>query len=154
MSEQSDQIREQVSQILAHIYGMTFAARYIGKRKRPQDDGKDWECYEWECSFSKPNTKPILFPYYMGLAHATKPKYQSAEPKPIAPHAADVLQSLILDGEAVNESFLDWCANYGYSDDSIKALNTYNECCKTGEILRKFFPREALQALRDALQDY
>lgn len=46
-----------------------------------------------------------------------------------------------------------WETRAGMDSDSIKALNTYNECCKTGETLRKF-PREVLTALREALQNY
>lgn len=74
--------------------------------------------------------------------------------KPVAPHIADLAYSWLLDGEAIDESFNDWCANFGSDPDSIKALNTYRACCETGEKLRKMFTREQLQALRDALQDY
>lgn len=74
--------------------------------------------------------------------------------KPVAPHIADLAYSWVLDGEAINQSFIDWCGDFGSDPDSIKALDTYRACCETGEKLRKMFTREQLAALRDALQDY
>jgi hypothetical protein len=38
-----------------------------------------------------------------------------------APPLADILYSLLLDSEAADESFEDWCANFGYDSDSIAA---------------------------------
>lgn len=74
--------------------------------------------------------------------------------KPQPPHIAGVLHSLILDASARNESFPDWCANFGYDDDSIKALNTYKACCEEGNKLSRVVPRDALVKLSEVLQDY
>lgn len=74
--------------------------------------------------------------------------------KPKAPHAADILYGLITDASAVDSSFINWCADYGYDSDSIKALNTYNQCCETGQKIRVMFTRDQIAALREALQDY
>ena len=51
-----------------------------------------------------------------------------------------------MDSMACNENFDDWCNNFGYSSDSIKALNTYKECIELGRKLRKLgFSSEYLQ---------
>ena len=116
-------------------------------------DGKPWPCYAWRVSFSKSTTWQT-FDYYCGLSHATKPKHSYQTPKPIPPTAADVLHSLVLDATAVNENFSDWCANYGYSDDSIKALRIYQECIETARRLRTIFAPDTLKQIEELLQDY
>ena len=63
------------------------------------------------------------------------------------------LHSLTLDADADGMSFRDWCDNFGYSDDSLNALDIYRECCKTAEQLRKVFKPEALAAIRDAVRE-
>ena len=74
--------------------------------------------------------------------------------KPKKPKVADVLHSLILDASAADENFHDWCANYGYSDDSIKAMNTYKACLEVAQALRKHFSPDTLRTVRELLQDY
>ena len=51
-------------------------------------------------------------------------------PTEIQPERADVIDSLMLDSEAMDYSFSEWCDNCGYDSDSITALEIYNECCK------------------------
>jgi hypothetical protein len=53
------------------------------------------------------------------------------------PEAYDLLYCLQSDCQAADGSFADFCANFGYDDDSIKALNTYNACCEGAKKLRK-----------------
>lgn len=74
--------------------------------------------------------------------------------RPRKPKVADVLHSLIMDASAADENFHDWCANYGYSDDSIKAMNTYKACLETAQALRKHFSPDTLRTVRELLQDY
>jgi hypothetical protein len=54
-----------------------------------------------------------------------------------APKIEDILNSLFLDSDALEYSFEDWCDNYGYSNDSIKAEGIYKECIKTAHKLKK-----------------
>jgi len=77
-----------------------------------------------------------------------------ASRKPQKPKVADVLHSLIMDASAADENFHDWCANYGYSDDSIKAMNTYKACLEIAVALRKHFSPDTLRQVRELLQDY
>lgn len=47
----------------------------------------------------------------------------------IKPDARDVIRSLLLDASALDAgSFSDWCADYGFSDDSMSARKSYDEC--------------------------
>lgn len=94
------------------------------------------------------------FDYFTGLGLRHKPKTSWATPTPKKPKVADVLHSLIMDSSAADENFHDWCANYGYSDDSIKAMNTYKACLEIAVALRKHFSPDTLRQVRELLQDY
>lgn len=105
------------------------------------------------------------FDYFTGLGHRVRrytpagkiydsrtKKYYLEEV--VAPKIASVLYSLVSDARAEDENFNEWCGNYGYSNDSIKALNIYLACLETGESLRKVFSRETLEQIRELLQGY
>lgn len=70
------------------------------------------------------------------------------------PEIASLLHSLVLDSQAKHESFNDWCDNFGYNNDSLKALNTYQECCKIADQLYGFFPRDTVKKFESILEDY
>lgn len=72
----------------------------------------------------------------------------------VSPKLADVMYSLLSDSSAMDETFADWCGNFGYDDDSIKALETYQACVKIGQSLSKAFTPAELQELREIFQDY
>lgn len=74
--------------------------------------------------------------------------------RPSKPSKAEIMHCLIMDASAADENFTDWCDNYGYSDDSIKALNTYKACIETAHALRKYIGREDLAAIAELLKDY
>lgn len=102
--------------------------------------------------------------YKCGLGHSKKVNFHSnsdywsnKERKylvPVKPKNSDIMYSLLLDSDAGNYSFQDFCDNFGYSSDSIKALNIYQLCEKTSKNLRKVFTNEQLQQMQIALQDY
>jgi hypothetical protein len=58
-----------------------------------------------------------------------------------------------MDADAADYNFNDWCDNYGYSTDSIKAMNTYKQCLETAANLRSFFTKEQRDAIYMAVQD-
>lgn len=72
----------------------------------------------------------------------------------VCPTAASVLYSLVLDSEASGVSFSDWCESFGYDDDSISSLNTYQACCEIAKRMRKVFSLVHIENLRELLQDY
>lgn len=125
-----------------------FSVKAMGETMRD-----NWKCDAWRVTFSV-TRHSMATDYFTGTGHRSKPKTRFDTAKPVAPKAADVLYSLLLDSEACNESFNDWCDNFGYSNDSLKAINTYQQCCKIGEDMRKVFSPDQMATLRELLQDY
>ena len=74
--------------------------------------------------------------------------------KPVRPSAASVLHCLLSDATACEQSFRDWCSDYGYDEDSRKAEATYRACQEAGDKLRKIFTGQQVRELRELLQDY
>lgn len=72
----------------------------------------------------------------------------------VTPKLPDVLHSLLMDGAAIDQTFEDWCAELGYSDDSIKARDTFEQCERIGKSLARAFTRAELDELREAFQGY
>lgn len=161
-STTADVIRSNVDDLLRQ-FKVSFSVRYVGATKRD-----DWECDSWRFTFSK-GRAVYDGDYFTGLGHR-KDKLGRKNPypfsrsieaedwnkqflKPVAPLAADILYSLLLDAGAADESFDDWCDNYGEDNDSIKAFNVYRACCETAGHLRRIFNREELTALQEAVRD-
>jgi len=96
------------------------------------------------------------FDYFTGLGLRKKTKGSHewlATAKPVKPSIADALHSLFLDASAADENFHDWCDTYGYSDDSIKAMNTYKQCLEVGVALRKHFTPEQRACIQAIIQE-
>jgi hypothetical protein len=72
----------------------------------------------------------------------------------ILPTAASVLYSLLLDGLSAEQTFSDWCCDFGYDTDSRKALNSYMTCQDTLGKLRKVFTPAQIDELQVILEDY
>jgi hypothetical protein len=161
----SDQIRENINSILAQE-SVTFSAVLLGETVKDNN----WKCDEWRITL-KHDGKEFTTAYYTGT-RLRKPKrsvwpkpncnpnslmmeaWKRDSLKPVAPHVADVLHSLILDASTGNECFNDWCDNLGYDSDSMKAFKTYQACCDTAKLLRKVFNSHTIAALAEILQDY
>ena len=149
------------------------SATYAGQTKRD-----DWECDAWRFVFerqTRPNpAKPyasMTQDYYTGLGHRKSKKpmpdyiarlkpgilmrveWEKQNVKPVAPHVAGVIHSLLLDGGADDMSFNNWCEDFGCSADSIKAFNTYQECCACARQAREFFGHDLLAQLKTATED-
>lgn len=71
-----------------------------------------------------------IFEYYTGTG-------LRKDNKPVKPSLGDVLHSLSLDSEACSISFDEWCLNFDYDNDSIKARGIYDACQKNGDKLNK-----------------
>lgn len=102
---------------------------------------------EWKRNASKYNcklsfkNKSIVLDYYMGAAH-TK-----------APTKKDILYSLVMDD--VNDmNFDDFCMNFGYDNDSIKALRIFEACQKQTKEFYDVFNADEIEILRELLEDY
>ena len=86
-----------------------------------------------------------VFDYFTGIGHRKDDISQK-------PKLDDVLYALIGDASASEESFDDWCSNFGYDTDSRKALETYLQCQETATKLRK--AGVDIAAERERLADY
>ena len=139
-----------------------------------------WECDGWRVVLGKADNIES-FDYFTGTGHRVIFKLEQYEierkalascvnkrsimaeniranmadcVKPFAPFAAGVLSALINDGQASYQSFNEWCAEYGYDSDSMKAFRTYQACCETGEKIRRIFTRQQISELAELLADY
>lgn len=72
----------------------------------------------------------------------------------VSPTQASVLYCLLLDAQGAEQNFYDWCMDYGYDNDSRKAFETYESCCKTLGKIRKIFNTTQRQQLSELLEDY
>jgi hypothetical protein len=63
------------------------------------------------------------------------------------PKAVDVLSSMILDIEGYSDNFSEWCSDYGYSDDSIKARKTWEAIVEERDKFIKFFTPAEVEEL-------
>ncbi len=87
------------------------------------------------------------FDYFTGAGLVDK-----ATGKPNKLKLDDVLHSLVMDASACEQSFEDWCADFGSDSDSIRALETYRACQKNAAKLRKAGVN--IEAERERLADY
>ena len=91
--------------------------------------------------------KEYVTDFYMGSGLVDKRN------KPKKPTKKDVLYSMILDNVS-DMNFYDFCDNFGYNKDSIKALETYKACVKETEAYYDMFDSEEREVLRELLEDY
>ena len=141
-----------------------------------EDDVSEWKHDKWCITITRSGDKRTIeqFKYNTAFGHrylqpfaVTEVKRYKLKPGTKAystatsnsyyikqPQIAAVLYCLLSDADAGNESFSNWCENFGYNSDSITAFNTYQACEKTAKQLNNLFNREQLRTLRDLLQDY
>lgn len=95
---------------------------------------------------------------WIGDTRATAEKIllHAAKVQKLAPNLPDVVSSLLMDGGAYfdRQSFGDWCADFGYSDDSIKARDTYETCWRTGRAIADHIKPTEIETLREWASQY
>jgi hypothetical protein len=145
-----------------------FAALPVTITAMGPDKKDDWEFDAWRVTFSNKSGNWSTT-YKTGIGLRKYPKgfkpdktlnprcvaYADQEARKVAvkPSIADVMYSLIIDASAADQNFHDWCSNYGYSNDSIKALHTYTACIEISAVLRRYFDHTTLEQMREAVQD-
>ena len=134
---------------LEDIEHLPVETRYIGEvPSRWTSSPNRTTVDQWAITVSGKDGCHHIFDYFTGLGRRQGLK----SPKP--PTVADVLYSLLSDASAEQRNFHEWCSDYGYSLDSISALNVYRACLDTAAALRKCFSNELLAELRDLLAEY
>ena len=123
--------------------------RYIGEvpRKWPSSLNRT-TVDQWIITVTGKDGCHHMFDYFTGLGRRQGLK----SPKP--PKVADVLYSLLSHASAEQRNFYEWCSDYGYSLDSISALNAYRAHLDTAHALHKCFSDELLAELRELLAEY
>lgn len=138
------------SQVTFDIEALPVQIRYIGEMVSPWDDDKRMGD-AWQVTIGKAwrnKAGQWITTYYTGIGLRNK-----RTRRPERPTIAEVLRSLFIDATADEQSFSDWCDEYGYSDDSIKALNIYKACCDTARHLRQQFDVETYVKIQDFVME-
>lgn len=65
-----------------------------------------------------------------------------------------VLECVFMEYVDPDSTFSEWCDELGYSDDSIKALKTYDLCKSQSAALREMFTDNEREQLSEMFQDY
>jgi len=165
---------EETTETTAAIAAQIAALKYEVKHLRDpiaQKDENEWRntADAWLFVFSNGSTQE----YYTGIGHRTMRVAYKAEYKrlknanltqygleqfikvssPTKPTIDSLLSSLAMDSRAENESFADWCSDFGYDTDSRKALETYEDCQSAGKFLRGIGFKD-LESLREFYSQY
>lgn len=122
------------------------------------NQSKEWPHFAWLV-----NINGETFAYRTGIGHAYHGPKRNQSDVPVnehkdfliprrqqgmsstyavAPSQDDVLQALFGDSELGGYSFDEFCDNLGYSNDSLKALDTYRACAEIGKRLKACLGKE------------
>ncbi|ADX32114.1 hypothetical protein PAK_P30100 [Pseudomonas phage PAK_P3] len=164
----SQEIETSVDEFLKSI-DVTLATVPLGERKV-----EDWVHDLWSVSFIRGDGRRGVLDteFRTGIGHrkATIPMpvdirrlapnilarvaWEKRHIKPVAPKAACILSSLILDCDVGSSTFEEFCGDFGYDTDSRKALDTYMACQETTSKLRRLFSQEEVETIRSLVEHY
>ena len=100
-------------------------------------DESGWKHYAFQVAFQPPSKNPVFFGWRSGTGNILKARDGKTVLGPKKPNPAEVLGRVCADYQsAAHESFPDWCANFGYEEDSRKVYRIYEECQAIGPKLR------------------
>ena len=114
-----------------------------------QEDMKD----EWKKRTNKWQVKLVYFDkiyvtdFYMGSGLVDEMG------KPKKPTKEDILSAMIM-ADVSDLDFNDFCSEFGYNNDSIKALKVYEACKRETKAYYNMFDSEEREVLRELLEDY
>lgn len=106
-------------------------------------NGRDWDHYAYTITLSRLTQEgPYRFtvPYKMGTGLKG------------GPTLADVLYSVLSDGDSGGWDFEGFCAEFGYDEDSRRAHAAWQACRATADHLTRMFSDAELEALRLAAE--
>ena len=108
---------------------------------------------EWKKGTNKWQVKLVYFDkiyvtdFYMGSGLVDEMG------KPKKPTKEDILFAMIMD-DVSDLDFNDFCNEFGYNNDSIKALKVYEACKRETKAYYNMFDSEEREVLRELLEDY
>ena len=133
------------------IEKLPVAIRYVGEAIDTSGD-KPWQHDFWSVQIGE-GRNTWTTQYRTGLGLRIKAKQSWAKDTPKKPKIADVMHCLFLDAQAADSSFSDWCADFGYDNDSITALTIYRQCEETARNLRRVFDAATRAKIQKAVED-
>lgn len=156
-----------VDTVLA-AHEIRYTVRHVRATTRKHGTEKPWECDQWAVELTCQGITEE-FDYFTGTGHR-KPTRPTPRPaytpgtlayeqwqktfRPVAPRAASVLYSLLMDSDAVGQSFAQWCAELGYNADSISDRATYDACQANADKLARVVPGDVRNELATLLEGY
>lgn len=128
------------------LLNITLEAQEVFKTNEDLED--DWKrtANKWQVKLSYFD-KEFVTDFYMGSGLVNR------NGRPKQPTVKDVLYSMIAD-DVSNINFDDFCNDFGYDNDSIKALEIYRACEKQTKKYYNMFDAEERGFLQELLQDY
>jgi hypothetical protein len=134
----TNEYHEQANKFL-QMHGIKFRATLKDTKTPAWKQANEKSGHHYRVTLSKPG-KRIVFDFWGSIADAESGKKNI--------HAYEVLACI--SGE-INcpESFEDFCAEYGYESDSIRALQTFRRCNAFAKRLRAFFADDEAEKLSE-----
>ncbi len=121
------------NRLLAH--GIGFSISHSAARIPSNGQG-----FRWHCALMWADKIMWEGEYFKGLGHAINAKRANGRPFKKAPGVSqdDLLESLYIDARSWegNPIFEDFCRDFGYDTDSIKALKIHDGCRRAYIALR------------------
>lgn len=111
-------------------------AKYLGIKTKDT-----WEHHSYKITL-KYNNKAMTIDYSLGMAHDVN-----------IVELKSVMSSLLMDNVQDN-TLADFCDNFGYDNDSIKAHKIYKACQANTKKLLNLFNQNEIEELNELLQDY
>ena len=119
--------------------GIRLSAKWADSNPN-MDDSANMD--HWRVTL-KLGRKQMTIPFSMGYGHGGK-----------EPEVADVLSCLASDSTSADESFEDWCSEFGYDTDSRRAERTWRIVGKQAERLEKFLGADEYANLLENVEPY
>lgn len=122
---------------------------YVQPAFKTQEDMKD----EWKKGANKWQVKLVYFDkeyvtdFYMGSGLVDEMG------KSKKPTKEDILFAMIMD-DVSDLDFDEFCSEFSYNNDSIKALKVYEACKRETKAYYNMFDSEEREVLRELLEDY
>lgn len=120
--------------------GVTMRAKNVATR--PGAENWRADASHWRVTLGRGTDQPFDTFYSMGSAHTGEPEL------------CDVLNCLLSDAVAADQSFDEWCSDLGMNPDSINDRDTYDACRQTSVNLRQLFTAPEIDDLHEIFQDY
>lgn len=114
-------------------------SRYVGMSTADEMDRPTFPMRHYRVTLTH-NGKRRTFDFYMGTALLD------------GPDLVDVVSSLLSDMDAGSMSFEEFCSEFGYNSDSIKALKIHKACQRNAERVKVIFGDD-IEAFREAVED-